>query len=400
MDRDDFTSESLDDDDHWRRWRDEWSIRADTTYLNHGSFGPTPRAVRDCQLAWQQRMTSQPMDFFVRQFEPAWLESRSHLARFVGTAPDNLVFVENSTAGMNVVAATVPLRAGDEVLLTNHEYGAVQRIWRRACQMAGAAEPVTATLPINFETAEQVVDAIFSSATDHTRLVVVSHITSPTAIILPVQEICEEARRRGIAVCIDGPHAPAQVPIVLDQLPCDFYTASLHKWLSAPLGSGFLFVAPHWQDRVRTPVLSWGRVAPTKPTAWWEEFVWTGTRDSSAYLAAPAAIELLDRVGPARFRARTHSLARYARQRLVELVGIEPHVPDSEKWYGSMASVQLPPGDARALQTDLWQKHRIEVPVVDHNGERSIRVSCHLYNDRNDIDRLVDALAGLLRNSP
>ena len=151
MDRDDYTSGIFDDDDHWRHWRKEWSIRADTTYLNHGSFGPTPRTVRECQLEWQQRMTSQPMDYFVRQFEPAWLESRNRARRaFVGTAPDNLVFVENSTAGMNVVAATVPLRAGDEVLLTDHEYGAVQRIWRRACQTAGAAEPVTAKLPREF----------------------------------------------------------------------------------------------------------------------------------------------------------------------------------------------------------------------------------------------------------
>jgi isopenicillin-N epimerase len=397
MDLDDYASGSFDDDDPWRQWRDEWAIRSDTTYLNHGSFGPTPRAVRDCQLAWQQRMTSQPMDFFARQFEPAWLESRKRLAAFLGTAPENLVFVENSTAGMNVVAATVPLRAGDEVLLTDHEYGAVQRIWRRACQAAGAAEPVIAPLPRQFESAEQVVDSIFSAATGHTRLLVVSHITSPTAIILPVQRICDEARRRGIAVCVDGPHAPAQVHVALDNVACDFYTASLHKWLSAPLGSGFLYVAPPWQERVRTPILSWGRVAPTKPVAWWEEFVWTGTRDPSAYLAAPAAIELLERVGLGRFRARTHSLARYARQRLVERIGLEPAVPDSEEWYGSMASVPLPPGDARSLQNALWHKHGIEVPVVDHHGRRSIRVSCHLYNSRTDVDVLVDALSALLR---
>ncbi|HEY3395104.1 MAG TPA: aminotransferase class V-fold PLP-dependent enzyme, partial [Lacipirellulaceae bacterium] len=205
-------SPPVDNDDDWREWRDEWPIRADTTYLNHGSFGPTPRAVRACQLEWQQRMTSQPMDFFVRQFEPAWLESRKRLAAFAGTAADNLVFVENATAGMNVVAATMRLQPGDEVLLTDHEYGAVERIWRRACQTAGAAEPVIAQLPCQLESADQVVDAIFRSATERTRLLVVSHITSPTAIILPVQKICDEARRRGIAVCVDGPHAPAQVP--------------------------------------------------------------------------------------------------------------------------------------------------------------------------------------------
>ena len=400
MDRDDYASGSLDDDDYWLQWGDEWLIRADTTYLNHGSFGPTPRSVRACQLEWQQRMTSQPMDFFVRQFEPAWLESRKRLAAFLGTAPENLVFVENSTAGMNVVAATVRLQPGDEVLLTDHEYGAVQRIWRRACQTMRAAEPVIAQLPRQFESADQVVDALFRAATERTRLLVVSHITSPTAIILPVQKICDEARRRGIAVCVDGPHAPAQVPVDLDELACDFYTASLHKWVSAPLGSGFLYVAPQWQEHVRTPILSWGRVSPTKPSAWWEEFVWTGTRDSSAYLAAPAAIELLERVGLAKFRARTHQLARYARQRLVELIRLQPYVPDSEEWYGSMASVPLPPGDARALQNDLWQKHGIEVPVVEHNGERSIRVSCHLYNKRSDVDMLVDSLHTLLQSGP
>ncbi len=390
-------SPSIDNDDDWREWCDEWPIRADTTYLNHGSFGPTPRAVRICQLEWQQRMTSQPMDFFARRFEPAWLESRKRLAAFVGTAPDNLVFVENSTAGMNVVASTVRLQPGDEVLLTDHEYGAVERIWRRACETAGAPEPVIAQLPRQFESAGQVVDAIFRAATERTRLLVVSHITSPTAIILPVQKIADEAQRRGIAVCIDGPHAPAQVPVALDELACDFYTASLHKWVSAPLGSGFLYVAPRWQERVRTPILSWGRVSPTKPAAWWEEFVWTGTRDPSAYLAAPAAIELLEQLGLAKFRARTHFLARYARERLVELIGLRPHVPDSEEWYGSMASVPLPPGDARALQNELWQKHGIEVPVVEHNGERSIRVSCHLYNKRSELDALVDALGKLLR---
>jgi isopenicillin-N epimerase len=391
-------SPSIENDFDWRQWRDEWSIRADTTYLNHGSFGPTPRAVRDCQLGWQQWMVSQPMDFFVRQFEPAWLESRRRLSQFVGTSADNLAFVENSTAGMNVVASTFSLQPDDEVLLTDHEYGAVQRIWRRACQMARAADPVFAALPKKIEAADQVVDAIFSAATERTRLIIVSHVTSPTAIILPIRQIGDEARRRGIAVCVDGPHAPAQVLLAQDELPCDFYTASLHKWLSAPLGSGFLYVAPRWQDRVRTPVLSWGRVAPTKPSAWWEEFVWTGTRDSSAYLAVPAAIELLERVGLENFRARTHHLARYARQRLVELIGLEPQIPDSAQWYGSMVSVPLPPGDARALQKDLWQDHGIEVPVIDHNGGRSIRVSCHLYNSRSDIDILVTALSSLLPN--
>jgi isopenicillin-N epimerase len=388
----------IEDDEDWRSWREEWAIRSDTTYLNHGSFGPTPRRVRDYQLFWQSQLTSQPMDFFVRKLEPAWLAARERLATFVGTGAENLVFVENATAAMNVVANSFSLQSGDEVLLTDHEYGAVVRIWQRACQTAGPSSPRVATLPVKFESAEQVVEAIFRAATDRTRLLIVSHITSPTAVILPVREICAEAHRRGIAVCIDGPHAPAQASLVIDELDCDFYTASLHKWVSAPLGTGFLYAAPRWQERIRTPQLSWGRLLPARPQKWWEEFYWTGTRDPSAYLATSAAFDLLDEVGLPAFRARTHHLARYARERLVELTGLEPPTPDNEAWYGSMVSVPLPPGDARELQKQLWQQYRIEVPVVDRGGDRSIRVSCHLYTATRDVDHLLDALDELLRD--
>jgi isopenicillin-N epimerase len=384
-------------DDDSQRWRDEWAIQPDTIYLNHGSYGPTPRVVRECQINWQERMAHQPMDFFARHFEPAWLAARERLAEFVGTQPNNLVFMENSTAAMNVVANSFSLHPQDEVLLTDHEYGAVLRIWRRACQSAGAAAPQVASLPKKFESAEEVVNAIFAAANERTRLLIVSHITSPTAVILPVKKICDEAKRRGIAACIDGPHAPAQAPLEIDALGCDFYTASLHKWVSAPIGSGFLYVAPHRQHAVRTQQLSWGRLLPTKPTEWWEEFVWPGTRDPTAYLASSAAIELLEHVGPSYFRARTHSLATYAREGIVALTGLESPTRDRDEWYGSMVSVPLPLGDAAALQKSLWHKYGIEVPVVDRSGQRSIRVSCHLYTGVDDIDALLQALATLLR---
>jgi isopenicillin-N epimerase len=337
------------------------------------------------------------MDFFVRDYEPAWLAARERLAAFVSTKPENLVFVENATAAMNAVANSFPLGQQDEVLLTDHEYGAVLRIWQRACQSAGAKEPQIAHVPSGIEAADQVVEAIFERATERTRLLVVSHITSPTAIILPIKQISAEAKRRGMFVCVDGPHAPAQIPLTLDELPCDFYTASLHKWVSAPFGSGFLYVAPAWQHLVRTPQLSWGRLGPAKPTTWWEEFVWSGTRDPSAYLASTAAFDLLERVGLATFRTRTHYLAEYALNHIVELTGLEPQIPDSSCWYGSMVSAPLPAGNAVALQQQLWQNYGIEVPIIDRNGRRSIRVSCHLYNNTSDIDTLQRALEVLLK---
>ena len=234
----------FDDDAAWSCWQGEWSIREDTIYLNHGSFGPPPNVVRAARQAWQMRLDCQPMDFYVRRFEEHWLAARPALAAFVGTAPDNLVFVENATMGMNIVAANLPLAAGDQVVLNDHEYGAVLRIWERACRRAGADAPVIARLPERFASPDEVVDAIFAVVTDRTKLLIVSHITSPTALILPVRAICADARGGAVAVCIDGPHAPAQQPVDIDALGCDFYAASCHKWLSAPLGSGFLAVHP------------------------------------------------------------------------------------------------------------------------------------------------------------
>lgn len=371
-----------------------WKLEPGVTYLNHGSFGPPPEGVRQARATWQERLDRQPMDFFVRQLEPALLAARDKLAAFVGCAASDLIFVENATVGMNVVADSFALRSGDQVLLNDHEYGAVQRIWKRACDAAGA-ELVVATLPLPVTSADQVVDALLARATDRTRLLVVSHITSPTAITLPVAEICQAARGRGIAICIDGPHAVAQVPLVIEDLGCDFYTASCHKWLSAPFGSGFLYVAPRWQARIRPPVLSWGRLLPNRPATWSEEFLWSGTRDPSAELAIPAAIDFLNSFGLERFRTETHALAQYARQRLVDQFQRPPILPDDARWYASMAHVPLPPGEAVGLQRALWDRFQIEVPIVDFGGHRYVRVSCHLYNTRAQIDLLCRALKEL-----
>jgi len=384
------------DDESLESWGDQWQLSPGVTYLNHGSFGPPPKPVQAARRSWQDRLYGQPMDFFMRQYEEAWFSSRACLAQFIDADEQNLVFAENATAAMNVVAHSFPLRSCDEVVLTDHEYGAVLRIWQRATARAGAAEPRIARLPLPIESADRVLDAVFAATGDRTRLLVVSHITSPTAVTLPVREIVAEANRRGIAVCIDGPHAPAQLPLNLNGLECDFYCASCHKWLCAPFGSGFLYVAPQHHDQIQPPLLSWGRLPQNSVRTWSDEFIWSGTRDPTAYLAVPAAIGFLRGIGFDTFREHAHRLAKYARNRLTELTGNDPIVPDSSQWYGSMAQVPLPLGDAATLQRRLWSEHGIEVPIITWNDCRWIRVSCHLYNTRGDIDLLVDALSRLL----
>ncbi|HBH51363.1 MAG TPA: aminotransferase, partial [Planctomycetaceae bacterium] len=273
-------------------WRSQFPVRPGVTYLNHGSFGPSPNSVLASRHEWSHRLESEPMDFFLRQMEDHLDTARGGLGRFVGTAGRHLAFVDNATFAMNVVAEGFPLEAGDEVLANDHEYGAVLRIWRKRCQETGA-RLVVSSLPKRFQSADEVVASLFAQATSQTRLIVVSHITSPTAVVLPVEAICREARSRGIAVCIDGPHAPAAVPVAIDRLGCDFYCASLHKWLSAPFGSGFLYVHPRWQQRMEPTIVSWGNSLSGRPGSWLDPYNWLGTRDPAAFLAVPAAIEYL-----------------------------------------------------------------------------------------------------------
>lgn len=379
--------------------RNLWSIPDDVTYLNHGSFGPTPREVFALQQEWSQRLAAQPMNFFLREMEPALEEAAQVLAKFVGTESRHLVFTDNATTAMNIVAKTFPLAAGDEVLLNDHEYGAVLRIWRAAAA-AAKANVVTAQIPVPIHTSDDVLEPLFAAVTERTKLIVVSHVTSPTAIVFPVAEICRRAKKLGIAVCIDGPHAIAMRDVSLKNLGCDFYCASLHKWLSAPLGTGFLYVAPKWQAKVETPIVSWGRSVGGLPAKWQDELNWLGTRNPAAFLAVPAAIRFLEGFGVARFQAETHELAREARQMLEAVTGWESLVPDSPDWFGSMITVPLPAGGPRRsqsnamdpLQQALWEQHRIEVPIVDWHGRRYIRVSCHLYNTRDDLEHLRNGL--------
>ena len=383
----------------WSRWRSAWSIPGGVTYLNHGSFGPAPDAVIDARHRWFVELQRQPMNFLVRRLEGVLDDASAALAKLVGCRGDDLVFVPNATTGMNIVVENISLNAGDEVLLTDHEYGAVVRIWGRACARAGA-KTVTAQLPYPQSSPDELVDRLFERVTERTRLIVVSHVTSQTATIFPLAEICRRARERNIAVCVDGPHAIAQVPLNLTELGCDFYAASCHKWLSAPLGTGFLYVRGRHKSGLQPVVTSWGRSLSGRGSSWKDEFQWSGTYDPSSYLAITDAIRFLEEVGIDRFREQTHALARIARERIAAVTGGEPLTPDSTDWYGSMVTITLPdiprseawPGQPHPLQVALWEDHGIEVPVFEWQSRLCLRVSCHLYNSPDDIERLAEAL--------
>jgi isopenicillin-N epimerase len=378
----------------------EWTLDPEVTYLNHGSFGPSPRCVQQVQQTWRERMEANPQRFLARELEGEMACVADCLAEFLGCAGDDLILLDNATHGMNVVAQTIPLKAGDEVLVTTHEYGAVKRIWQLQTQ-AHQARMVQAMLPEPFTTPAALTAAVMNQVTPQTRLIIVSHVTSPTAMVLPVEEICRAANGRGIPVCIDGPHAIAMRELQLESLGCDFYLASCHKWLSAPFGTGFLYVHPRWRQALNPAIVSWGGSQTGRPKSWRDEFLWQGTRDLTGFLAIPTAIEFLRQYGLPLFRQTTHDLAREARTRLEEQFQTQAPIPDHLDWYGSMIAVPLPTsvlvpatwtGLPHPLQRLLAEKYRIEVPIIKWGHRMHIRVSCHLYNTTNDIDKLCTAL--------
>jgi len=389
-------------------WRAEWAIDPATTYLNHGSFAPTPRCVQEALARWTAELGTNPMDFYLRRLEPELDRAASELASFLSVNRECLAFVDNATTGMNIVATALKLQPDDEVLLNDHEYGAVFRVWRRAAQTTGA-RVVTADLPDSLDDPNEVIEAILNRVTARTRLIVVSHVTSATAVILPVEELCRRAHERGVRVCIDGPHAIAMVPLRLSQLDCDFYTASCHKWLSGPLGSGFLYVAPRCQKELQPVVVSWGGSVGGRQPSWKDEFNWIGTRNPAPSLAVPTAIKFLSqpaklpaehcRTALDEFRQHARTLTRYAAARIAALTGLPPFIEDLDRWCGSMVSLPLPldgdppkPSQRDALQDALWERQRIEIPIVHWSSRRFVRVSAHLYTAPSDIDRLIEAL--------
>jgi isopenicillin-N epimerase len=376
-----------------------WTFDPGVTYLNHGSFGPPADSVRRERELWSERLARNPMDFFLREMEPALDTAADSLGKLIGCRGDELVFVPNATTAMNIVAENTVLAKDDEILLNDHEYGAVIRIWGRKCG-EGGAKTVLAPTPKDVTSPDQIVEAIFSRATSKTKMLIVSHVTSATALVFPVEEICRRAKAMGIPVCIDGPHAIAMRPVQISQLKCEFYCGSLHKWLAAPFGAGFLYVAGGRRSGLQPNLLSWGRSLGGRPAAWKDEFHWVGTADFAPYLAVPAAIQVLDTYGLERFRTTTHTLAAHARQRIIDELEGEPISPDSPDWYGSMVTVRLPwitsraatPNSFHPLQRFLWENAKIEIPIVHWRDDIHVRVSCHLYNTEEQIDRLVRAI--------
>ena len=407
-------SDSNPESQFWSHARSQVLLDPQVVNLNTGSFGPLSRVVFEHVTELRRRLAEEPMDFLIRRAPPLLWNARERLAKLLGGDPRRLVFAANVTAAINTIAASSVLAAPGEILLTDHEYGAMHWCWERAAQRQGLILR-TVRLPTCPRTTGEIVDAFRQAITDQTRLLFFSHVLSPTGLVLPAREICEEARRRRILTVIDGAHALAMIPLDVSALSCDFYTGNCHKWLLAPTGAGFLYFGPGTEDRLQPLQVSWGwhnqsreRERPEHTgsvmtplderdefgsTPRLRAFEFEGTRDPCPRLTVPTAIDFQETLGWDKIRGRIAQLAEYVRMQFSKLNNHRLATPAGPGLHGAMTAFWLPQGtDAVQLRRDLWEEHHIEIPIIERPEGLLIRVSTHFYNTEEEIDRLADAL--------
>ncbi|MGQ9369747.1 aminotransferase class V-fold PLP-dependent enzyme [Azospirillum sp. ST 5-10] len=367
-----------------------WRLAPDVAYLNHGGFGATPAAVLEVQAALRERIEAAPGPFFAHEHPALLRAAAAAVAGWLGGRGEDLVFVDNATAAVNAVLRSFALERGDELLVTSTTYGAVRTAARFAAAAPGA-RVVEAVLPLAPSGPQAVAAALEAALTPRTRLAVIDHVVSETAQVLPVAELAARLRARGVAVLVDGAHAPGQVPLDVAAVGADWYAANLHKWAFAPRSCGVLWAAPHRQDGLVPPVVSWGY-----GQGYTAAFDWMGTRDPTPWLAAPAGIAFHERLGGARLMAENRARVLAAARLLEEAWGVRAPVP--EAMTAAMRLVPLP-GDApataeaaAALRRRLWEEARIEVPVLALGGRLWVRLSAQAYTTAADAGRLAAAV--------
>ncbi len=386
-----------------------WNLDPEITFLTHGTFGACPEAVLAHQRALRDRMEAEPVRFLDLDLLGLYDEARAVIGRFLGADPEGLAFVPNATTGVNTILRSLRFKPGDELLANDHEYNATINAMHAVASRDGATV-VIAGIPFPIHDAGDALQAILAAVTPRTRLVVVSQVTSPTALILPVEELVTTLATRGIDTLVDGAHAPGMVPLDLDRLGAAYWTGNGHKWLCGPKGGAVLWVRADRRDRIHPIVVSHGANTPiTDRSRFRLEFDWTGTPDPTAYLALPAAIDWMSAMpgGWPTIMAANHELVLAGRDRLAATLGIEPPAPDS--MLGSMAALPLAavPDEAAAMDLGrrLLDEHGIQVPVgpwpvraarQDGVAPRIlVRISAQRYNEPADYDRLAEALGQL-----
>ena len=372
--------------------RAQFALDPNLTFLNHGSFGSLPRIVRDAQEAWRMRIESNPIEWIGRRNIESLAAAKKPLSRFVGCQPNDLGFVTNATEGVNAVLRSLHFEAGDELLTCDHAYNAVRQAMKFRAQETGArVVEVPMALPVRDQ--DHAMNCILNAITPRTRLIVIDHITSPTALRFDVRKIIEAVKGTRAQVLVDGAHAPGALTLSLDTLGAHFYAANLHKWTMAPRGSAFVWVAPQFQKDIHPCIIS-----HEFANGFAAEFDWQGTRDLSAWNSISAALAWFEELGSERVLQHNHQLASWAHQLLCAEFSFEPISPLDGSMLSCMASVRLPKSlqskfeNPEAFQKQLLNVDHIEIPIFEWNKHWWLRVSAAIHNEPAHYERLVAAL--------
>ena len=369
------------------------------TFLNHGSFGSCPKSIFEEFQRFQLELETEPVDF-IQKKQPKYLKAaRESLAKFVGCKAQDLFFTSNPTYAINVIMRSIKLNAGDEILATNHEYGAMDRTWNFYCKKSGA-KYIRQNINLPVVSKEQIIAEFWEGYNENTKVIFLNQMSSATALIFPVKEICDRAKELGLITIIDGAHIPGHINLNISELNPDYYTGTLHKWMLAPKGSSFLYVKTELQNALEPLVVSWGyeSVVPGE-SQFLDYHELQGTRDVSAFLCTPKVVEFLERNNWKAVSKSCKQIVFNNYQRFCDLLNTNPLSPITEEFLGQMASVPVNTKNPAELKEVLYSKYKIQVPVMPLNDKIYIRFSINGYNSQEDLDVLYNALEEIIKTT-
>ena len=370
-------------------------LNPEITFLNHGSFGACPKPILENYQYWQNELEREPVQF-IQKKAPIYLQTaKEALAQFVGCNADDFFFTANPTIAINTIMRSMDLQPGDEILSTNHEYGAMDRTWNFYCEKSGASY-IRQNISIPIQSKESLLEEFWKGYTSKTKIIFLNQISSATALIFPVKEIIQKAKTLGLITIIDGAHAPGHIDLDIAELDPDYYTGTLHKWMLAPKGCSFLYVKKELQNHIDPLIVGWGYQSETPSKSRFLDYhQHQGTRDISAFLTAPAAIQFLKENNWTQKSAESKKLILENYQRFCDLLGSKPICPISSEFLGQMCSIPIQTNNPTALKEMLYQKYKIEIPVMKIGHGVFIRISLNAYNMPNDLEILHAALTSI-----
>ena len=369
------------------------------TFLNHGSFGACPKPIFEEYQRFQLEFENEPVYFFLNKSREYLKIARERLSKYVGCESVDLFFTPNPTFAINTIMRSLDLKDGDEILSTNHEYGAMDRTWNFYCKKSGA-KYIRQNISLPIVSKQQILEEFWRGYTSKTKIIFLNHISSCTALIFPVKEICDKARELGLITIIDGAHVPGQIDLDITELNPDFYTGTLHKWMLAPKGSSFLYAKKNVQDMLDPLVVGWGyeSVSPGESQFLdYQEF--QGTRDTSVFLCTPKVIDFLEENNWKEKAKVCRQMVFDNYQRFCDLLQTQPICPITDEFLGQMASIPINTSNPVALKELLFEKYKIEIPVMPLNGGYFLRFSINAYNSQADLDILYNTLQEIIAST-